>query len=194
MKKYITFIIVLLFFSGSMESLYAQNDPAFYLKIKDASGNDQLLGICSREALLQAPFVNWFQQNYNGYIVDSFTCKFVEPLLRDKKITIFLGTWCGDSKREVPRLLKMLDCCNFPPAQLELIMVSNQDSIYKQSPLHEESGRNIVRVPTVIIEEAGKEMGRIVEYPVVSLEKDMLRILRNDKYIPSYNTLRVGAR
>jgi hypothetical protein len=39
-------------------------------------------------------------------------------------------------------------------------------------------GKNILRVPTLIIEEKNKEMGRIVEYPVVSLERDMLSIVR----------------
>ncbi len=171
----------------------AQSDPSYFQKIKDANGNEQLLGACSRIALQQAPFVNWFQPNYDSYVVDSATCKFVEPLLKNKKITIFLGTWCGDSKREVPRILKMLDCCNFPAGQLQLIMVSNMDSSYKQSPMHEESGRNIVRVPTIIIEEGGRESGRIVEYPVISLEKDLLAILRNNKYIPNYSSQRVVA-
>ncbi|MBC7850198.1 MAG: thiol reductase thioredoxin [Chitinophagaceae bacterium] len=158
------------------------------------TSSDILLGINSRAALLKAPFVNWFQPNYDNYIVDSATCKFVAPLLKGKKIRIFLGTWCGDSKREVPRILKMLDCCNFPPEMLELIMVSNQDGMYKQSPGHEEAGYNIVRVPTVIIEETGKEKGRIVEYPVVSLEKDLLLILKNEKYIPNYSGAKVSAR
>lgn len=174
-------------------SLVAQTVQPYFQKIKDAAGNEQLAGPCSREALQQAPFANWFQANYINYKVDSATCTFIEPLLKNKKITIFLGTWCGDSRREVPRILKMLDCCNFPPEQLQLIMVSNIDSAYKQSPLHEESGRNIVRVPTIIIEEAGREKGRIVEYPVLSLEKDMLRILRNETYVPNYGSLRVGA-
>lgn len=193
MKQYIIYIMTILFLMVS-ELSTAQSDSVYFQRIKDASGNEQLLGNCSRLALLQNPFATWFQTNYDGYVVDSGTCRFIEPLLRDKTITIFLGTWCGDSRREVPRMLKMLDCCNFPAVQLRLIMVSNLDSMYKQSPHHEELGRNIVRVPTVIIEEAGKEKGRIVEYPVVSLEKDMLRILRNEKYIPNYHDLRVSTR
>jgi hypothetical protein len=88
----------------------------------------------------------------------------------------------------------MLDCCNFPSEQLNLIMVGNQGDAYKKSPLHEEEGRNIVRVPTIIIEDTGKETGRIVESPIMSLEKDLLSILRNEKYIPNYSNQRVSAR
>jgi len=194
MRYYFVSIITVFLFSIVTIELNAQTDSTYYQKIKDASGNDMLLGNCSRQALLQAPFVQWFQSNYDNYTVDSATCRFIAPLLKDKKITIFLGTWCGDSKREVPRILKMLDCCNFPADQLNLIMVGNQGEAYKKSPLHEEEGRNIVRVPTIIIEDKGKEAGRIVESPIVSLEKDLLTILRNEKYIPNYSTQRVSAR
>ena len=114
-------------------------------------------------------------------------------MLKDKKITLFMGTWCGDSRREVPRLLKILDCCGFPPEQLKMIMVSNQPDMYKQSPGHEEYGRNIIRVPTLIIEGMSHELGRIIEFPVVSLEKDLLRILRSEGYVPNYADRREDA-
>jgi len=194
MKYYFMYIITLFALTIPALQTSAQTDSVFYQKIKDASGNDMLLGNCSRQALLEAPFAQWFQPNYDNYIVDSATCRFVEPLLKNKRITIFLGTWCGDSRREVPRILKMLDCCNFPMNQLKLIMVNNQGEDYKKSPQHEEEGRNIVRVPTIIVEDGGREAGRIVEYPVKSLEKDLLSILRNDKYVPNYSGQRVSAR
>lgn len=158
---------------------------------KDQGGN--LLGKSTRDALLQAPFADWFKPNYDTYHVDSFTCNFIRPLLAGKTITIFLGTWCGDSKREVPRILKMLDCCNFPEKNLTLVMVGTQDSLYKKSPQHEETGKNIVRVPTIIIEQKGIEIGRIIEFPKVSLEKDMLSILRKENYQPNYHTLKANA-
>jgi len=161
---------------------------------KDSRGNDMLWGKCTRDALLKQPFADWFKPNYDSYVVDSFTCNFIKPLLRGKSITIFMGTWCGDSKREVPRVLKMLDCCGFSPKDLTLVMVSNKDSMYKKSPQHEEVGRNIVRVPTIIIEQKEAEIGRIVESPITSLEKDMLSILRKEKYLPNYHQLKADPR
>lgn len=165
----------------------SQETPFIYQKLKDATGNIILLGKCSRTALTEAPFNGWFQSSYDSYIVDSATCLYIKPLLMSKRITIFMGTWCGDSRREVPRVLKMLDCCGFPPSQLQIVMVGNDDSLYKKSPLREEEGRNIVRVPTFIIEENGREQGRIVEFPRLSLEKDLLSILRKEKYVPNYS-------
>ena len=161
---------------------------------KDSRGSDMLIGKCTKDALLQPSFADWFKPNYDSYVVDSFTCNFIRPLLAGKSITIFMGTWCGDSRREVPRVLKMLECCNFPTANLTMIMVGNSDSLYKKSPQHEEAGKNIVRVPTIIIEQKGVEIGRIIEFPKTSLEKDMLSILRKEKYEPNYYQLKANSR
>ena len=186
MKYFIIFILLIFTtfscsVSKNVSSLILVNQLS-----KDFQGNDMLLGKCTRSALLQAPFANWFKPNYDSYVVDSFTCNFIKPLLAGKSVTIFMGTWCGDSKREVPRVLKMLDCCGFSEKNITLVMVSNKDTLYKKSPQHEEAGRNIVRVPTIIIEQKGTEVGRIVEFPKMSLEKDMLSILRKENYIPNY--------
>ena len=59
---------------------------------------------------------------------------------KDISIQIFLGTWCGDSKREVPRLLKVLDETGFPQKNLQIIALGGSDSLLKQSPQHEEAG------------------------------------------------------
>lgn len=185
MKLFLMVHIVLM--TSLFNLSHAQDKQAINQRILDDAGNPVLVGKCSADALLQEPFMRWYMNNYDTYVVDTATCFYLAPLLKNKKITIFLGTWCGDSKRQVPAVLKMLDCCNFPKENLTLIMVSNQADAYKQSPQHEENGRNIIRVPTIIIEDKNKEVGRIVEYPVVSLEKDMLSILRKEQYVPNYS-------
>lgn len=88
----------------------------------------------------------------------------------------------------------MLDCCGFPMKNLTMIMVSNKDSLYKKSPQHEETGKNIVRVPTIIVQQKGIEVGRIIEFPKMSLEKDLLSILRKENYQPNYHDLKADAR
>jgi len=101
-------------------------------------------------------------------------------------VLVFMGTWCGDSKREVPRLLSVLDYCHFRNEDLKMVMVSYRDGAYKQSPKHEERGRNIFRVPTIIVYVGNKELGRIIESPKQSLEKDLLSILKGEQYKPNY--------
>ena len=195
MKTYFILIIISVFTISSCSVSRKSSSPVLLNQTsKDSHGNEMLLGKCTRAALLQSPFVDWFKSNYDSYVVDSFTCNFIKPLLAGKSMTIFMGTWCGDSKREVPRVLKMLDCCGFPMNDLALVMVGNSDSLYKKSPQHEEAGKNIVRVPTIIVEQKNAEIGRIIESPITSLEKDLLAILRKEKYQPNYHQLKAGTR
>jgi len=77
---------------------------------------------------------------------------------------------------------------------LKLVMVGNNDSLYKKSPQHEETGKNIVRVPTIIVEQKSVEIGRIIESPITSLEKDLLVLLRKEEYQPNYHQIKAGTR
>jgi thiol-disulfide isomerase/thioredoxin len=93
------------------------------------------------------------------------------------KIKIVMGTWCPDSRREVPKLMKILDIWRFPVSQLTIIGVDKA----KKAPVSEYESLDIQRVPTFIIYKNNIEAGRIIENPVTSLEQDMVNILtRND--------------
>jgi thiol-disulfide isomerase/thioredoxin len=156
------------------------------IEATDKKGNLILLGKTTRERLAQSPFDSWYTKNYETYIVDSSTAGQVKPLLRNKRFLLFMGTWCGDSRREVPRMYRILDYCQVKPSQVQLINLNNSDTAYKQSPGHEEQGLNIRRVPTLLIFEGGREVGRVVESPVTSLEKDMLAIVTAQPYEHRY--------
>jgi thiol-disulfide isomerase/thioredoxin len=159
-------------------------------EIKNASGDAMLLGHCDIALLKQGTFQQWFVSGFTSYQPDSSITRFLQPLLKGKVIEIFLGTWCGDSRREVPRMLKMLESSGYDIQKVKLVFVSNAADMYKQSPQHEETGKNIKRVPTLIVYSQQTEIGRIIEYPVVSLEKDLLSILKGEKYVPNYSQLR----
>jgi tetratricopeptide (TPR) repeat protein len=79
--------------------------------------------------------------------------------------------------------------CGIRQSQIQLVMVDNHDSTYKQSPGHEETGLNIHRVPTIIVYQNRSELGRIVESPIISLERDLLAILNGDHYKPNYRAV-----
>jgi thiol-disulfide isomerase/thioredoxin len=154
--------------------------------VTDANGNKMLLGLAEKKDLLKEPFADWFVKNETAYTVDAATVQLLQPQLTNKSVTIFMGTWCGDSKREVPRIYKVLEACGVKSKQISLVMVNNSDTAYKQSPGHEERGLHIHRVPTLIVWEGGAEKGRIVESPVVSWEKDLLTICSGQAYTPHY--------
>lgn len=94
--------------------------------------------------------------------------------LKDKKITIVLGTWCGDSKFQVPHFLKIMDALKIKEDQITFIGVDGLK--------HAENGLldnlKITNVPTFIFSDKNeKEFGRITESPTETLEKDMIKLL-----------------
>ncbi|MBK5212863.1 MAG: thioredoxin family protein [Flavobacteriaceae bacterium] len=141
-----------------------------------------LLGKANRKGLQMDAFKEWFNPGYETYKLDAESLEKLKPLLKDATITIFMGTWCEDSQRETPHFYKILDAANFDELKLTLITVSED----KTTPQGFEKGKNITNVPTLIFYKDGKELGRIVEYPIESLEKDMLAILSGKEYKHAY--------
>jgi tetratricopeptide (TPR) repeat protein len=148
--------------------------------------NPYLLGKIDKSGLTSENYKAWFNKNFDDYQVDQSTINELSKTLKNYTIKVFLGTWCGDSKLEVPRFYKIIEACQFPESQLEVVALSAKPDMYKQSPNHEEQGLNIHRVPTFIIYKNGVEINRIMEHPIETLEKDMLNIITNDNYIPNY--------
>jgi thiol-disulfide isomerase/thioredoxin len=187
---YITVIGILIFaITACTPKIAHHQSQSVNMEATDKKGNLILLGKTTRQRLAQAPFNTWYTKNYESYTIDSNTASQVKPLLRNKHFLLFMGTWCGDSRREVPRIYKILDYCQVKPSQIQLINLSNSDTAYKQSPGHEEQGLNIRRVPTLLIFENKREVGRIVESPVGSFEKDLLDIVSGQPYEHRYKNL-----
>lgn len=172
-------------------SLSAQvSTPIQNTEITVEGKQPMLLGHCSIDAFLRVPYNSWFTTNYKNYLVDSLAITELRPLLKKKRIDLFMGTWCGDSKREVPIMIKILEAAGFDTSLLSIVCVSNQTDQYKKCPQGEEIGKNILRIPTLIVYHKRKEMGRIIESPIVSIERDLIRILKQDGYIPNYANLK----
>jgi tetratricopeptide (TPR) repeat protein len=158
-------------------------------EITNSTGQVILAGKATPSAMQLPNHKNWFDQSYNSYTIDSISAQQVGKNIKTKSMEIFLGSWCGDSRREVPRMLKILQYAGVDTNRLSIIFVDNSPQAYKQSPQHEERGKNIHRVPTFIIYDGKTEVGRIVESPVVSLEKDLLAILNQSGYDPNYKAV-----
>lgn len=88
------------------------------------------------------------------------------------EVIVVLGTWCGDSRREVPRFLRIADLAGIPRDSVLLIGVDRA----KQAGDVRVDLYAIERVPTFIFMKGGREIGRIVETPATTLEGDMLTI------------------
>ncbi len=146
-----------------------------------------LLGKINKEGLSSENYTSWFTKNYDEYQPNPVAIDTLQNHLDTYTIKAFMGTWCGDSKREVPRFYHVLEAAEFPLDRLTLVAVSRDRDTYKQSPGGEHESLNIHRVPTFIIYKNGREINRIVESPVESLEADLAKIVQKEEYIPNYN-------
>jgi thiol-disulfide isomerase/thioredoxin len=144
--------------------------------------NGHLMGIHDEEAFNQDPFASWFQPGYEAYEPDAVVIDELTNHLQDVEIRIYMGTWCGDSKRETPKFYKLLDQAEFDQSKLTLVAVDPS----KTEPESLINGYNIMRVPTFIFYRNGKELGRFVERPVESLEQDILKIVSGQAYKHAY--------
>ncbi len=159
----------------------------FLTSFQAISQKKMITGETSKEELMNNSDFDWFSTNYNNFETEPELTKKIKRLLKKNKYTIevYFGTWCSDSQREVPRLIKILDDSKFKYKRLQLIGVPRNKVVPNVSD-EKRKELNIERVPTIIIYEDGKEVNRYVEYARESLEEDLLKILSKEPYKNSY--------
>jgi thiol-disulfide isomerase/thioredoxin len=133
-----------------------------------------ILGYFNPDQLTHYPYSTWYMKGFDDYQVKTDAInKLLDISKGDLSIKIVMGIWCPDSRREVPRFMRVLDAWQFPSAKVTFIGVDDA----KQSPVGEYLKLNIQRVPTFIVYKNNIEAGRIIENPATSLEQDMVNIL-----------------
>ncbi|GAA4315630.1 hypothetical protein GCM10023115_26620 [Pontixanthobacter gangjinensis] len=144
---------------------------------------DMLLGEFTKKDLQKKPFSKWFEPRYTNFTPESEAMETIRKNIKDYDIKVLMGTWCGDSKREVPKLLKILDNSDFDYDQLEMVAVDYN----KTTPSMIEKELDVHRVPTIIFYKDGKEVNRFVEYSQEeSIEEDLAKIVNGETYKNSY--------
>lgn len=139
--------------------------------------NDQatwLLGYFKPDQLTHYPYSTWYITGFDDYQLKTDAINKLLDINKDNiAIKVVMGTWCPDSRREVPRFMRVLNAWQFPEAKVTFIGVDDA----KLSPVGEYMKLDILRVPTFIIYKNNIEAGRIIENPATSLEQDMVNIL-----------------
>jgi thiol-disulfide isomerase/thioredoxin len=145
----------------------------------DSSGKKTwLLGFFNPDQLRNEPYASWYLKGYDDYQLNTEAVNKLFDINKEGlTIKIVMGTWCPDSRREVPRLMRILDIWQFPATSVTFIGVDDS----KHSTVADFDKLNIGRVPTFIIYKNNVEAGRIIEIPVTSLEQDMVNILSGNE-------------
>ena len=113
-----------------------------------------------------------FKKGYDNYVpLQLSTLKY-----DDINVVVFFGTWCHDSKRELPKALKIFNEIGINDENIELVAVG----LDKKEPEGRATKLNLMYTPTLIFFKESKEIGRIIEKPVISLEKDIESIISSN--------------
>lgn len=134
-----------------------------------------LVGQVSREQI-ETAHPEWVQLEVAA-APDAESARALAAVAPGAEVTVFLGTWCGDSEREVPRLWRALDeAGGSVPFQIHYIGVDRQ----KKEPSAPIANYEIEFVPTFIVSRDGREVGRIVEEAPHGVERDLLALLSGE--------------
>ena len=130
------------------------------------AGTAPYSGEISRDDLLND--YSAFSEEYDEYSPSKEELTTIKAL-QGKQVLVFLGTWCHDSKREVPRFLKLLDTAKVQLGSLKLVAVGYD----KLDPAGLAKQYDLMYTPTIIVSDGEKELSRMIEKPKQSLAVDL---------------------
>ena len=110
-KRINIIILILAMISFGLFNLNSSDIPEGMFEDPN-TGKPMLLGPITIEELQQEPFNEWYQIEFSEYEVDVRTVSELTTAIDNSNqytYEIFLGTWCGDSRREIPRIEKIFN-------------------------------------------------------------------------------------
>ena len=136
-----------------------------------------MVGKCDREGLKEGEYGAYFKSQYEVYEPAQKYLDKMKTKINLVDITVVFGTWCSDSKIQVPRFYKILDKAGYNEKRMTVIGVNHSKQAFTTNIEH----LKIDRIPTFIIYQNGKELGRIIESPKKMLERDLAKIVNKAK-------------
>jgi thiol-disulfide isomerase/thioredoxin len=131
-------------------------------------------GVLTRNILEKEKAFTWMTENRKYGSADAGAVKIFSQQKDLFTVLIFGGTWCHDSQNILPVFYRLVDKSGFPDNRITLVGVDRQ----KTAPNNWHTIWNITMVPTFIILQNGKEMGRVVEYGQTgNVEKELANIV-----------------
>jgi hypothetical protein len=135
-----------------------------------AGGITAIVGLTSR-AEIEAAFPAWVSAAAEARPDPAFVAR-LGQVAPGAEIDVFLGTWCGDSRREVARFFVTLEQLPEPrPFGVRWIGVDRG----KQAPGFTE-GVDLRFVPTFVVRRGGVEVGRVIESAPEGIERALYEL------------------
>ena len=164
------------------ENTMESETPKFEKTEVEIDGAPALLGEITEEDLLAPNYEYWYTFFKSEYEVNQEIVNEFKDDLEDVNIKVFIGTWCSDSQEKTPAFFKILESANYPKDQVKMYSFND----LKEGLNAEEKKYDIEYVPTFVFYKNDEEIGRIVEFPIQTLEEDMRDILHGNPQTPNY--------
>jgi cyclophilin family peptidyl-prolyl cis-trans isomerase/HEAT repeat protein len=131
------------------------------------------VGPSSADRLLILPE---YRERMTAYEPDPAVVEMIAASVQEgDRIGVYLGTWCSDSQREIPRFLRILQLAeqnHGTSIPVDWVAIDRS----KREPAALVEGKSIELVPTFIYYRHGEEIGRIVERSEGLFEDHLLRL------------------
>lgn len=117
-----------------------------------------------------------YSERKESYSPDPVVVEAIASMIQPgDRLEVYLGTWCSDSQREVPKLLELLDLVSELGASLPVSYVAVDRA--KREPAELLEGKAVSKVSTFIYYRDDTETGRIEETPEGLFEDHFLRLV-----------------
>ena len=161
MKTLLLHVFTLTFFYLLSVSVYANNND-----------DDFALGVISESQLLSD--FSGFNEKFQAFSISEQEQEIIAQWPETLQIDVYFGTWCHDSEREIPKLLKLLKANkHITPTLIAL-------DYQKEDPQALAKRSKVKYTPTIIVyrdKNKRDELGRIIERPNNSLIEDINQLL-----------------
>lgn len=139
------------------------------------SSSKNLTGPVTQQEIIEADRI--FDIYIERYQPDQKAIQYLQTLKDSITIYIFLGTWCRETKKYIPGLIKFLNVSKSKYININYIGVNAE----KKVPEGFLKKFKIKYIPTVVVLENNAEVGRIEEKPDELIELDLIQILKEGR-------------
>lgn len=177
MKKQPGALVSLVAIAAASIAVLAAAPSATARRVGTFEGRPVVVGLLTR-AEIEKIVPDWVQAEVASQPALA-TARQLATAGRGAAVTVYMGTWCPDSRREVSRLWRALDeIGDNVPFKIRYIGVDH--GLRRPAELIKRA--HLLRVPTFVVDRDGHELGRIVEVSPHGIENDLLALLSGKEH------------
>lgn len=151
-----------------------------YIREIDAkTGHPLLRGQIEFSDLLDESTCGWLKTGSASYKANAQAIEGIQALGGNYRYVIFSGTWCEDTQILLPQFYAVMQQADIPTSAITLFGVNRA----KKALNDEELVFDITRVPTIIVLEQNREIGRITESVSTTVEQEIYDMMLKDKQV-----------